>query len=395
MAEQDATALAPTADALLEHERRARELSEERLARVERIAKVGSWEWNLVPQQLSWSDEIYRIFDLSRAAELTFDAIVALTHPEDRAKNQTFVDRLLGGADQAELLFRVLLPDGTIKHVHQHAELRRDAAGAPEVVFGTMQDVTERKLASLGALAAEVAHEINNPLTYVIYNLTSLEGELPRQASRLAEVRTALSGCLGEARLRELLGDNIDVLDPAKVVDAEERFRDALIGARRIKDIVRGLGLAIRLPVATAAAAGTKAVSAQAREVPVVAGRVLVIDDEPGIRAALRRILRAHEVVETDSGERARELLAGDQRFDVILCDMMMPRVSGIDVHKWLCAQHPELARKLVFVTGGAFTPSAQRYLDQVDNVRVAKPFDASRLEKLVDEWVSASQAKQ
>lgn len=121
---------------------------------------------------------------------------------------------------------------------------------------------------------------------------------------------------------------------------------------------------------------------------------MLVIDDEPGIRGALKRILRGHEVVEAGSGEQGQEVLSKDQGFDVILCDMMMPRVSGVDVHKWLLEHHPQLARKLAFVTGGAFTPNAREYLEKVSNLRVEKPFDPTNLQKMVADWVRASKAK-
>jgi CheY-like chemotaxis protein len=121
---------------------------------------------------------------------------------------------------------------------------------------------------------------------------------------------------------------------------------------------------------------------------------MLVVDDEPSIRSALKRILKHYEVVEAESGERAIALLSRDQEFDVILCDMMMPSVSGMDVHKWLLERHPRLARKLVFVTGGAFTPGAREYLTAVSNVRVEKPFDARNLQKLVAEWVVKSRSK-
>jgi CheY-like chemotaxis protein len=140
--------------------------------------------------------------------------------------------------------------------------------------------------------------------------------------------------------------------------------------------------------------ARVEAVAPEERGAPAAVGRVLVIDDERGIRAALTRMLQPHEVVEADSGEQARALLSHDQRFDVILCDVMMPRGSGVEVHAWLLAQHPQLARKVVFLTGGAFTPNARAYLEQVDNLRVAKPFEPISLQRIVDERVAASQAK-
>ena len=108
----------------------------------------------------------------------------------------------------------------------------------------------------------------------------------------------------------------------------------------------------------------------------------------------LRRTLIRHELVEADSGKRGQEILAGDQEFDLILCDMMMPRVSGMEVHRWLLDKHPQLAPKLVFMTGGAFTPNAGKYLEQSGNLRIQKPFDERNLERLVADRVLASRSK-
>jgi len=159
-------------------------------------------------------------------------------------------------------------------------------------------------------------------------------------------------------------------------------------------EVGRGTRFLIRLPVARSEGASVEVVTACAQW-SSVRGRILVIDDEAGIREALKRILRQHEIVEAESGEQGQALLAKDQRFDVILCDMMMPRVSGVDVHKWLLEYHPQLARKVVFVTGGAFTPGAREYLERVSNLRVDKPFEATNLQKMVAEWVRASNASE
>jgi two-component system, cell cycle sensor histidine kinase and response regulator CckA len=105
-----------------------------------------------------------------------------------------------------------------------------------------------------------------------------------------------------------------------------------------------------------------------------VNGRILVIDDEPAIRRVLERILRRHEVVEAESGEQGREVLCKDQGFEAILCDMMMPNVSGMDMHKWLLETHLQVTRRVVFITGGAFTPNVSECLKKIDNLRVEKP---------------------
>jgi len=79
------------------------------------------------------------------------------------------------------------------------------------------------------------------------------------------------------------------------------------------------------------------------------------------------------------------KILERDREFDLILCDVMMPDLSGIDLHRWLGENHPEVAKQLVFITGGAFTPTAREYLGEVDNCSLKKPFDFGRFMEVVD----------
>jgi two-component system cell cycle sensor histidine kinase/response regulator CckA len=125
----------------------AREVSEARLAHAQRVAKLGHWEWDLRRQELTWSDEIYRIFELDPSAPLSFDGVSSLIHPEDRAQNQAFVDNLYAGGERAAFQFRLLLPDGRVKHILQFAEVHLDDAGRPDFVVGTMHDETARRQA--------------------------------------------------------------------------------------------------------------------------------------------------------------------------------------------------------------------------------------------------------
>ena len=114
-------------------------------------------------------------------------------------------------------------------------------------------------------------------------------------------------------------------------------------------------------------------------------GRILIVDDEDGIRAAMARMLREYDTVQAGSGVAARDFLKQDQAFDLILLDVMMPDISGMDVHMWLVEAHPELARRVIFITGGAFTPRARDYLKSVDNARLEKPFDAMTFNQMVN----------
>ena len=150
-----------------------------------------------------------------------------------------------------------------------------------------------------------------------------------------------------------------------------------------------GAAFTIRLP-ATAAVEAPFAAAPEAAPA-AVHGRILVVDDEEPLRTVMRSILHEHEVVEAADGDEAREILRADQGFDVILCDMMMGHVSGLDLHKWLAGEYPELARRLIFVSGGAFTPRTRAYLASVENLFLEKPFESANIRHIVERMVAGS----
>ncbi|WNG43207.1 response regulator [Archangium minus] len=139
--------------------------------------------------------------------------------------------------------------------------------------------------------------------------------------------------------------------------------------------------------VLNAAAAARPAEPAKASEKNVASrrGRILVVDDEPMIGVAIRRTLqREHEVVTLTSAREAHARLLAGEHFDVVLCDVMMPEMSGVELHQALASGAPAVAERMVFLTGGAFTPVARAFLNQVKNHRVDKPFSSDELRELV-----------
>ncbi len=114
-------------------------------------------------------------------------------------------------------------------------------------------------------------------------------------------------------------------------------------------------------------------------------GRLLVIDDDPSVTRAVKRILqREHDVSVAHAATRVLEALAAGQRFDVILCDLMMPQVTGMDFFSALLRIDTEQARRVVFLTGGAFTPAAREFLVSVANSSLEKPLDPHDLRAVV-----------
>lgn len=399
------------------------------------------------------------------------------------------------------------------------------------------------RLASMGALAAGVAHEINNPLAYVLYNIETLATDLPRLSVAIERCVAALRVNVGDAALATALGEEGTLLQPATLKDMSERATDALSGTQRIRAISKaistfshmestkrcrldvnhaiqsaatmaltsikfraklvvslgevpavwasegklsqvflnllmnaaqaidegnvqgnrvmirswveaedvfvevedtgkgiapeslqrifdpffttkapgvgsGLGLSIcrniinefggdirvaseigtgtrfvvRLPVQSGASDPPPRPSSLIPALPQVRGRILVVDDELAILAMTAQMLGSqHSVVSVASGESACSLLERDRDFDVILCDLMMPGMTGMELHQWLTTHHPVLAERVVFVTGGAGTLQASEYTLRVGNLRLEKPYDSAQLKQLVAQRVAVA----
>ncbi|MBI2920604.1 MAG: PAS domain S-box protein [Planctomycetes bacterium] len=377
--------------------------------------------------------------------------------------------------------------------------------GSP-ALLAFIRDVTERRrieaqlrqserMASLGLLAAGVAHEINNPLSWVSTNLefaAARAGALPEIARAIGEARQ------GAARVAKIVRDlrvytrageepprPVDVREPlrfalavtaaelrprARVVEdftavppvlasegrlgqvfvdlltnAAHAIEEGAADANRIRVAVRaeggqvlvdiedtgrgipaqhlprlfepffttkpegqgtGLGLFVchgivralggdirveseagrgtRVRILLPAAKGPIPAPPPPPSAPAPAGRrrrVLLIDDEMHMSLALARLLEPdHEVVAETEGGAALERLRAGEVFDVILCDLMMPRMTGMDLHAELSKSMPELAARMVFLTGGAFTPRSQAFLQTEGLKWLEKPFQLEDL---------------
>jgi PAS domain S-box-containing protein len=480
-----------------------------------------------------------------------------LTPPEEVAEVQARLDPLLRGEQDAiRFRKRYVHKDGSHLWADVSVTIRRTADGEPLHFITTLVDITEQRraeealqrllaslaqsdrMSSLGMLAAGVAHELNNPLAYVLFNLESLAEDLPGLLEAARRCHAELTARAGAEEVDRILPASFC---PEKVEDALDRLREACSGAQRIRQIAgslstfsrverkelgpvdveasldhaltlasnelkyrarvvrdfagvprvlatesklaqvflnlllnaaqaidegqvarheirvrtstegervcvevsdtgrgiapehqarlfepvftprgvgSGLGLSIcksivtefggeiahegapgggarfriRLPGLPGGPRGSGEPAPASLEAPGVRGRILVVDDEAGIRASLVRLLgREHELVAVASGEEARALLEADRCFDLVLCDLMMPRMSGMELHAWLARADPGLAGRVVFLTGGAFTPGAAEYLARVGNLRVEKPFESKSLRKLAGDLVRAA----
>jgi PAS domain S-box-containing protein len=473
----------------------------------------------------SWNRGAERIFGWTEAEVLGRRVPEVLESVYGPAQTRDWMMGELQRHGRVELSLRQRRKDGEFLDIEGTVVARRDAEGRLLGYIGVNRDVTERRraeaelkhaserlavadrMASVGTLAAGVAHEVNNPLAYVLSNLsaaTETAATLPGAPGELLEalgeakegaerVRRIVAELRTLARADEAAGGPVDVravLDAAvnlarheirhrarvvkqyedvPAVDASEsRLAQAFlnlvvnaaqaipeghyeeneirISARAADGRVRveiadtgvgispehlgrifdpffttkavgvgtGLGLSIthgivasmggEVHVASAPGKGsTFAVtlpasaerpSGRAAEPPSAPqggkrGRVLVVDDEPPLAQSLRRTLgRDHDVVAVSSGRAALDLIQRGDRFDVILCDLMMPEITGMDLAERLDREAPESARRLVFMTGGAFTARAREFLDDPSRRRIDKPFDLAALRAVVRELV-------
>jgi len=112
---------------------------------------------------------------------------------------------------------------------------------------------------------------------------------------------------------------------------------------------------------------------------------LLVDDDQLVARSLARALRRAAQVTVAGDGHEALGRLEAGERYDAILCDLMMPRMSGMEFHARVVAQHPALAPRMIFMTGGAFTPGAHEFLQRVSCPCLDKPVDLERLTEAIE----------
>jgi CheY-like chemotaxis protein len=118
---------------------------------------------------------------------------------------------------------------------------------------------------------------------------------------------------------------------------------------------------------------------------------VLVVEDERNMRTVLDTLLSERfEVTAVATGQEAQTVLAADDGWDIILCDLLMPVVSGMDLHDWLRARDPRVADRMVFMTGGAYTDRAIGLLDASPGRWIEKPFEFDALAALLDQVIAA-----
>ncbi len=489
------------------------------LSTMQEVARVGSWEWSLVTNALTWSDELRRIFGLPDGVEPTVEFFTQSIHPDDRERYLADVDEAVAAQRAFQLNHRIVLADGTVRWLHCRGVIVQGDDGRPVAVVGSTQDVTDQKmleaklllsdrLASIGTMASGITHEINNPLAYIATNLEVIERDLSASGPKpdLTRVREALEAARhGFDRVREIVrglktfarphDERFETVSVARAVDFAVRivsvdlesrarlvreyvdvgqvnanearltqvFVNLLVNAahaiergtpdeneiririgtvpegrvvieisdtgagipkghlERIFDpffttkptgLGTGLGLAIckgiiaelhgEISVESEVGAGStfrvtlplvgEAAQVDSRPEPIPASkttsrrlRILVVDDEQRYAKSLELLLASdYDVTIATNGKRALELFAEKGRFDVILCDLMMPQMTGMDLHAALAERDPEQCSRMVFLTGGATNERARAFLARPDIRHLDKPLELPELEAAI-----------
>ena len=207
----------------------------------------------------------------------------------------------------------------------------------------------------------------------------------------------------------------VDVIDTGVGIPPEvlPRIFDIFFTTKPV-GIGTGMGLAIchriltslegRIEVQSRVGEGTRfrvllqrARSGATLELPVEASKIagparertaslLVVEDEPALGRVLPRLLSPHRVTVVERGAEALARILAGERFDVILCDIMMPEMTGMEFHRELSRVRPEIAARVVFMSGGVFTPGVRSFLDEIPNRRIDKPLDIDALRRLIGE---------
>jgi signal transduction histidine kinase len=145
---------------------------------------------------------------------------------------------------------------------------------------------------------------------------------------------------------------------------------------------------AVAAPIAAAAPESTQPPQGYSRR------RILAVDDEALLLKAYRRMLGdVHDVQTAVGAQEALRLLTSDRAFDVVLCDLQMPDVSGVELYAVVRARFPALADRFIFVTGGAFSSDAKRFLEESSCSVIHKPFRVEELLTMIESKIEASAA--
>ena len=183
------------------------------LAEAQQLAHIGSWEWDVRADQVTWSAELYRLWGIEPGGrEMTYEWYLESIHPEDRELVKSMVERAFTEGTPFSFEHRVSQPDGPSRWIHSRGRLVRDDSGAPLRMLGTAQDITDRKRIDelRNSILSTVSHELRTPLTAILGFSMTLE----EKGDRLdEETRAVMVSTLSRQarKLDRLLSDLLDI----------------------------------------------------------------------------------------------------------------------------------------------------------------------------------------
>jgi signal transduction histidine kinase len=247
--------------------------SEAFLAEAQRLSLTGSFSWRVATGEITWSAQLYRIFEFDQDMPVTIDLIGARVHPEDIELFNDMIDCARGAGDDVDYEYRLQMPDHSVKYLHVIAHGTRDRDGQLEYI-GAAQDVTQRRLSeealgrarsdlahvtrvtSLGVLTASIAHEVNQPLAAILTDGESSLRWLTRDEPNIERARTLTQRMVVDARraseiirrIRDMASQRAPEQKPLSIDDVVEESLSFLRRELQLKGIVVSLDLARELP---------------------------------------------------------------------------------------------------------------------------------------------------
>ncbi|PYU39771.1 MAG: PAS domain-containing sensor histidine kinase [Acidobacteria bacterium] len=228
--------------------------SEGYLAEAQRLTHTGSWAWRVAGRDaLHLSEEWYRIYGFDPKEGLSaWEKRLSRIHPEDRAKWQEATDRAIGEKSDYEVQFRILLRDGTVKHIHTFGHPVLDASGDLVQFVGSSMDISADKQAeealrqaqadlarvnrvtTMGELTASLAHEVNQPIAAAVTNANTCLRWLTRERPDLEEAREAASRIVKDATRAASIISRVRLLfkkgtPQRELLDVNEAIREMIV----------------------------------------------------------------------------------------------------------------------------------------------------------------------
>ena len=198
--------------------------SERQLNEAQRLAALGSWDWDVIHDETRWSENLYEIFGVTeeRFDPGAYDAYVALVHPDDRERVEQTMQRALETGEPFAIQYRIIRPDGVERHIEANGVVVLDDARRPAAMRGSSQDVTERKQAEQALRHSEERYRLLFTQASEGIFRTGLDGTI-------LDANPALARLLGYDSSRDLAGANMlsFYADPVDRQEMQEGYAEA------------------------------------------------------------------------------------------------------------------------------------------------------------------------